>query len=142
MQFMSERISRRGRYNMRGEESLPSIITTTNTKSSSQCSCASTVFYKKAIQRYQAAVLDIFYKTAQKKKFTARRVEVLVLQLPCSWSSDPRLARRNQVLKAETRCGHSSTLRVEKLRHCCSSSWDSDMGSVEIICRNFSSNSW
>ena len=53
-----------------------------------------------------------------------------------------RPARRNHVLNAATRCGQSSTLRVENPRHCCSSSWASGTGKVEMIWRNASSSSW
>ena len=49
------------------------------------------------------------------------------------------VARRNQVLKAVTKWGQSSTFRVEKLRHCCNNSFASDMGSVERIFRNVTS---
>lgn len=45
------------------------------------------------------------------------------------------------MLNAVNKCGQSSTFRVEKLRHCCNSSCESDMGSVEIILRNVSSSS-
>lgn len=89
------------------------------------------------------------YRHLQKTNLTLSHYQMI--QMCCNWpllfqwtesSLGGISARRNQVSNAEIKCGQSSTLRVQKLRHWCNNSCASDIGRVEIILKNDSSSSW